>query len=120
MRLLLDAMFSRKLAYQLRQRGHDVVAADERGDLARLPDPDIFALAQTEQRAVVTENVPDFLELDSLYRAQRLDHYGLILTSAHRFPRTRAALGRLLHALDAFLRAQPTEPRATGLVHWLR
>jgi uncharacterized protein YbjT (DUF2867 family) len=87
LRLLLDAMFDPVIAEQLRRRGHDVVAASRHPRLAKVPDPDLFAAAQTDQRAVVTENVPDLLRLDGLYARERRAHYGLILTTNHRFSR---------------------------------
>ena len=119
MRLLLDAMFSDAIASQLRQRGHDVIAAVERTDLANLPDAALFAAAQDEQRAVVTENVGDFMRLDRLYRQHNRAHHGLILTSDRRFPRSRAGIGRLVLALDTLLRAKPSDVGASSLVHWL-
>lgn len=70
---------------------------------------------------MVTNNVDDFVELDSVYRQQDLAHYGVILTSDHRFDRnTPRHIGQLVLALDAFLRAQPSEPEAVSLVHWLQ
>src|SRR5919198_634952 len=103
-------MYDPEIANQLRGRGHDVVAASGDPSLSSLRDPEIFAAAQAEQRAVVTENVPDFLRLDELYRRQRRAHYGLILTTDRRFSRSSPrSLGRLVLALDAFLRAAPAE-----------
>lgn len=121
MKLLLDAMFAPVIAEQLRQRGHDAEAATARSDLEKLRDPELFAAAQAEQRALVTNNVGDFLEQDQVYRERGASHYGLILTSDHRFRRAQGgAVGHLVLALDRFLRTQPTEPRAISLVHWLQ
>lgn len=85
MRLLLDAMYSPAIAEQLRRYGHDVIAAREDPALADLPDPDLFVAAQADGRALVTENVGDFLLLDMLYREQGRAHAGLILTSNRGF-----------------------------------
>jgi predicted nuclease of predicted toxin-antitoxin system len=120
LKLLLDAMFTPRIAEQLRRRGHDVTAAAEFKDLEELLDPDLFAVAQMQQRAVVTNDVAGFVELDRLYRQQGRPHYGVVLTSDHRFSRTVAGIGNLVIALEAFLRTQPAEPRATSLVHWLQ
>ena len=120
MKLLLDAMFSDRIADQLRQRGHDVLAATERSDLLKLPDPDLFAAAQAEQRAVVTNDVTDFIALDRLYRQQGRAHYGLIFTSDRRFHRSREGIGQLVLALDVFLDTASAAARATSLVHWLQ
>jgi predicted nuclease of predicted toxin-antitoxin system len=119
LKLLLDAMFAPEIARQLRQRGHDVVAAKEQARLADRGDPELFAAAQAEQRALVTENVEDFIDIDRRYRHQGRAHYGLVLTSGRRFRRTRAAIGQLVVSLDALLRAEP-ESAATSLVHWLQ
>lgn len=109
------------IAQQLRLRGHDVVAAAERPDQAGLRDPDLFAAAQAEQRATVTENVPDFLDLDRDYRQVGRSHHGLILTTDRRFHRgSPAHVGQLVASLDAFLRARSVEPSNDSLIHWLR
>ena len=119
MKLLLDAMFAPEIARQLRQRGHDVIAAKEQARLADLDDPKLFAAAQAEQRTLVTENVDDFIDLDRRYRHKGRAHYGLVLTSGRRFRRKRAAIGQFVASLDALLRAEP-ESAATSLVHWLQ
>jgi predicted nuclease of predicted toxin-antitoxin system len=120
LKLLLDAMFSPAIAEQLRRRGHDIVAAAEVPALRHLRDPDLFAAAQVEQRAVVTNNVAHFLAIDALYRQQGRPRYGLILTSDRRFRRAQGGgIGPLVQALDVFLGAQPAEARAESLVHWL-
>ena len=63
MRLLLDEMYPSALAEQLRNNGHDVSAITERPELRSLSDADVFATAQHERRAVVTENIADFVPL---------------------------------------------------------
>lgn len=113
MKLLLDEMWPGSVAEQLRQRGHDVVAVVERPDLRGQPDDVVFATAQVEGRAVVTENVSDFLRL----AAGASHHAGLVLTSNRRFPRGDArTIGRLVAALEALLSAQ--EPIAP-FEYWL-
>jgi predicted nuclease of predicted toxin-antitoxin system len=64
-KLLLDAMYSPERAVQLRRRGHDVVAARAFSDLEAASDVELLAVAQLEERVVVTENVPDILRLDA-------------------------------------------------------
>ncbi len=64
MRLLLDMNMSPKVAERLRAEGHDAVHPRELG-LGRLPDHDVFAHAQTDQRIVVTFDL-DFGEIVSL------------------------------------------------------
>lgn len=114
-------MFAPAIAEQLRRREHDVVAAAEVPAFRHLRDPDLFATAQVEQRAVLTNNVDHFLAIDAEYRAHSRPHYGLILTSDRRFRRAQGGgIGPLVLALDALLSAQPAEPRAESVVHWLQ
>ena len=118
MKLLLDEMWSRHIAEELRRRQHDVVAVTERDDLQSQPDEIVFAVAQAEARAIVTENVPDFrpLGFEALQRGQ--SHPGLIFTTNRRYPRAdpRTA-GRVVIALDDLL--QDATIDLTDREHWL-
>ncbi|MHB8576790.1 MAG: DUF5615 family PIN-like protein [Dehalococcoidia bacterium] len=117
MKLLLDEMWPPEAAVQLRQRGHDVVSVAERSDLRGRPDTVVFAVAQQEGRAVVTENVADFRPLarDVILRGHL--HPGLILTTNKSFPRhDPRTLGRLINALDGLL--SRSGDMAVG-EHWL-
>jgi Domain of unknown function (DUF5615) len=114
-------MLKPAIARELRHRGHDVIAATERPDLADLSDPRLFDAAQVEQRAVVTPDAGGFLGLDQLFREQGHAHYGLILTSERRFNRgSPRSTGQFVLALDTFLRTQLGPPATTSLVHWLQ
>ena len=55
MRLLLDEMLSPAIARELRERGHDVLAAADHFGWVALSDAEVMALARTERRAVVTK-----------------------------------------------------------------
>lgn len=81
MKLLLDEMWPAVIAEQLRQRGYDVVAVVERKDLRTLSDAELFVVAQTEERAIVTENVPDFRAIASAEILAGRGHVGLVLTT---------------------------------------
>lgn len=59
MRFLIDEMFPAAAAELLRANGHDAVHVFERGLGAR-PDSELVALAKSESRVLVTENVQDF------------------------------------------------------------
>jgi predicted nuclease of predicted toxin-antitoxin system len=121
LKLLVDAMFSPAVAIQLRRRAHDVVGASEHQHLWELLDPELFAVAQRENRAIATNNTGDFLRIEQAYRATGLDHFGLILTSDRRFNRNMSgAVGQLVTALDAFLQTQSEPAEPTSLVHWLQ
>ncbi|MCC7078157.1 MAG: DUF5615 family PIN-like protein [Acidimicrobiia bacterium] len=123
MKVLLDEMFEHAIADTLRERGHDVVSIQrDRPGLRHTTDPAVFAAAQDEQRAVVTENAVDFLAVVSTYARDAVPHWGLVLTTNSRFPRHQPdqAVRLLVAALDAFLvaRADSTEP--TSETHWLQ
>lgn len=117
LRLLLDEHFSPDIARQLRRRGHDVVAARERAEMHGLTDRELLAVAVHERRAVVTENVADFVELHRQSVLRGGPHAGLVFTSPRRFPRTRRAIGRMVRALDALLADGPRD--LAGQTWWL-
>ena len=101
MRLLIDETYPRTLAEQLRVRGHDAVAVTETPALVGLEDAPLLTWAHTENRAVVTENVSDFLALHASWLRSGQSHSGIILASNAAFPRARAStLGALVKALD--------------------
>jgi predicted nuclease of predicted toxin-antitoxin system len=103
-KLLLDEMWPPNVAEELCRRGHDVAAVAQRSDLRGLPDAAVFAAAQREQRAVVTENAADYrwLAADEIRRGRR--HHGLILTTNRRFPRHNPrTAGRLVTTLNRLL-----------------
>jgi len=114
-KLLLDEMYPPAVAEQLRTRDHDVVSVHdpEYHYLEGAPDDEIFAAALAHQRALVTENVPDFrrLESDALARGEK--HTTLVFTTNRQFPRGEpGTLGRLVEALDALLTG-PSMPRGS-------
>ena len=115
MKLLLGEMYPPAVAEQLRVRGHDVVSVHD-GDYRRLegaPDEEIFATALTEERALVTENVPDFRRLEADALAHGEAHAALVFTSNRQFPRGEPrTIGRLVEALHALLSDAPV-PRGS-------
>lgn len=121
MKLLLDEMYPYSIAEQLRSRGHDVMAVGERAALRGASDRDVFAVAQQEERALVTDDV-GFRSIESELRARGESHRGLILTSNRRFPRGRPRTpGALVRALDRFLSADAVAlVDSPSFTHWLR
>ncbi len=119
LRLLLDEMYPQAIAEQLRRGNHDVDAVTERGELRTLPDQEIFATAQQEQRAVVTENVADFARIADEHDRRGHPHYGLILVDPGKYqrgdPRT---IGRMVTALGKLL-GEHRQDLATSLRHWI-
>jgi predicted nuclease of predicted toxin-antitoxin system len=103
LKLLLDEMYPYSVAEQLRARRHDVVAVGERPELRGASDAIVFAAAQDDQRAIVTDDV-GFRTIDSRHRSRGEAHHGVIFTTNRRFPRGRpATVGRLVRSLDRFL-----------------
>lgn len=121
MNLLLDEMYPYAIAEQLRDRGHDVVAVGEREELRGTADSSVFACAQAEERALVTDDV-GFLAIEAERRTRGETHHGLILTTNKRFPRGEpGTVGRLVRALDRFLsREAASLAESRSFVHWLR
>lgn len=118
MKLLLDEMYSPAVAEQLRARGHDVVSVHdpEYRSLEVAPDEEIFAAALAEERALMTENVPDFRRLEAAALARSESHATLVFTSNRQFPRGEpGTIGRLVEALDALLGETPS-PRGSLLL----
>lgn len=83
-----------------RERGHDAVAVPERPDLVGLPDAEVWRAAGADGRALVTENVRDFVPLARAAEAVGEAHGGLVLTSPRTFPCSTRAIAVLVDALD--------------------
>jgi hypothetical protein len=116
---MLDEMYPQAIAEQLRARGHDAEAVTERAELRALRDTELFKVAQTEQRAVVTENLPDFIIVANDYDQRGQAHHGLVLVDPNRYPRKDPrTIGRMVTALDRLLGEHP-ESTPTSLRHWL-
>lgn len=116
MKLLLDEMYSERVAGSLRERGHDAVHVREIG-LGGALDAEVLARATAESRTVVTENASDFLPL--------LDHRqsaGLPMTPVLIALTTNRGTGGSLHAkLPAAIDQWATEnANPYAHAHWLR
>jgi hypothetical protein len=119
LRLLLDEHYSPKIAKALRERRYDVVSTNERDDLRGLGDRDLWARASDERRALVTENVADFMPLVRETAAAGERHFGVVFTSPRSLPRGRASIGLYAETLDRFLAERPAEAALADQVHWL-
>lgn len=123
MRLLLDEMLSAIVARALRERGHDVVAVQD-GDMGHLRGIDDCALlghASRERRAVVTDNVPDFVRCHQHRLERGQSHFGLLLFGNDTFPRHRheVFVSYILAALESQLQDHPGEDDSSW-IRWLR
>jgi hypothetical protein len=118
-KLLLDEMFSAAIAEGLRRRGLDAIAAQEEPELRGLHDEQLFVFAQLAERCIVTENIADFVAVESQWRAEQgRAHFGMILVAPRAFPRhRRGVVGRLVAALHAQGESKQPEP---GMIVSLR
>jgi hypothetical protein len=80
-------MYPPAIAEQLRGRGHDVIAETERVELRSLSDGALFALAMQEGRAILTENIADFVGVANAADLRGEAHHGLVLVDPAKYPR---------------------------------
>lgn len=118
MKLVLDHHYSASIARQLCERGHDVVAAIERGWEAE-DDESLLAVCAAEQRVLLTNNVADFAIIARRWAAEGQAHWGLIFTSDASMPRSRNTIGRYVAALADMLQTHPHGDALVDRVHWL-
>ncbi len=106
------------MAAELRKRGHNVIAATERGELRRLGDAELLAAAVDERRAIVTEDVRHFAVLHLHYLSVGKAHFGIVYTHPRRFPRKHKS-GALLRTLDEWLGLHPEDDALRYQTYWL-
>ncbi len=108
MKLLLDERHAPSVAVQLTGEAFDVVAVAAQPDLRGMADEELLAYAATEQRALVTENVADFMPLATQWVDEHKAHAGLIFTNPKRLNRATLAYPRnLIASLREFLTHSP-------------
>ena len=118
-KLLLDEHYSPIIARQLRGRGHDIAAAQERDDLRGLGDREFFSRATAEGRALMTEDVGDFIPLAREAAAAGERHFGVLLASVGSLSRRKRAVGDVIERLDDFLSDRPADDALADQVAWL-
>ena len=99
--LLLDEMFSPRIADELALVGIDCRAVVADPVLRAQSDLEVFDSAVRDDRVLVTNNVLDFESLRRAREAAGGPVPGLVYTSDVTFPRTKAYLSRLVTALAA-------------------
>lgn len=115
MRFFLDAHFSaRRIAAALRERGHDVRAADEERALDGFEDERLLELATAEQRIVVTFNVKDFARLIAQWGAAGQRHGGCLMIVGI----DHAEFGLILRVIDAAVLARPDPATWVDYAAW--
>lgn len=81
MRLYADEQYPYPVVKCLRELGHDVLTVQEAGKAnQRIPDDEVLAFATNDNRAVITQNRRDFIQLHRL----QLNHAGIIVCSDDR------------------------------------
>ena len=109
-KLYLNEHLSPRLATQLRSYGFDVTSSHGARMLSSTDDEQ-FDLAVSEQRAIVTFNFGDFVELHETYIADGKEHWGIILSTEER---TGTLVHRLLRLLNSV-----TADELKNTVRWL-
>jgi predicted nuclease of predicted toxin-antitoxin system len=117
-KIALDHHCSPAIAEQLRTKGHDALAAVERG-WEREDDDPLLAICAAERRALVTNNVSDFTTIARRWATEGRSHAGLIFTSDASLPRTRATIGKYVQLLDALISEFERPDAFVDRVHWL-
>lgn len=119
MRLLLDEHYSAAIAVQLRQRGHDVVAVQERRELTGLSDRDLLGRAIDDRRALLTEDVRHFTRLAHEFALSGEHHFGIVFTSARSMPRAPDTIGVFVEALDRILSDHAGDEEFLDQTRWV-
>jgi uncharacterized protein with PIN domain len=118
LKLALDHHYSLAIARELRARGHDVVAAIERGWETE-DDETLLSLCHDEQRALLTNNVGDFVPITRRWAIEDRQHAGLLFTSDSAMPRSRRTIGRFVAALHELMTANADATSFVDRVAWL-
>lgn len=104
MRLFLDAHISaRRVAAPLRERGHNVRAADEERDLDGSNDEQLLALAAEEERIFITFDVKDFSVIARRWAEANRKHAGcaIIVGIDH------SEFGTIISVVEREMQARP-------------
>jgi hypothetical protein len=119
MKLLLDEMYPGQLARTLRERGADAEGVDERNPLRGLSDEELLVVAAREGRALVSENVADFMRLYGEWGGAGRRHAGIVIALSSRFSRTPAGYEVLVDSLVELCAQSPEEDSLADGVHFL-
>lgn len=118
MRLTLDHHYPATIAPELRTRGLDAISAREQG-WDRLSDAELLRSCANNKRALLTNNVADFMLLAREWQLDRERHSGLIFTSDRQWPRTKNMSGRFVNALMQLMETHPADDSLSGSIIWL-
>ncbi len=108
MRLLLDEMYASVHAEALRAVDVDTSTVIELG-LAGSSDPDVFAAAVAQGRALLTENVADFTRISAEHLSAGRRHSGVLIALSSRFSRRPAGIPSFVQAILAIAGQELTD-----------
>lgn len=112
MRLFLDAHISGpRIARALRQRGHDVRAADEQRELDGLEDEQLLELATGQTRVMISFDVKDFTVIARRWAEGGKTHAGLGIVVGI----DHGEFGTILETLSRELDARPAQSEWSDL-----
>ena len=118
MKLLLDHHYSPAIAVQLRSQLHDVQTAHERG-WSLEDDEGLLSLSVEDGRALLTNDVGDFMLIARRWALDDRQHFGLIFTSDRSLPRGRQTIGTYVSLLGQLLSANPDPTALVDQIRWL-
>lgn len=101
-------MYSPGLAEAFRAVDVDVCTVVELG-LAGSSDPEVFAAAIADGRALLTENVADFARISAEHVIAGQHHPGVLIALSSRFSRRAAGIGPLVTAVHGITDQQLTD-----------
>jgi predicted nuclease of predicted toxin-antitoxin system len=108
LKLLLDEMYPPALARALGAVGIQATTIIELG-MAGTPDPDVFAYAVAENRAVLTENVTDFVTIAAQHSTTGARHPGVLIALSNRFSRRASGHPAIVKAIQAHAAEELTD-----------
>jgi predicted nuclease of predicted toxin-antitoxin system len=117
-RLLTDEHYATEISIQLRAAGHDAAAMLELG-MTGTADEALLAFATEQGRALLTNNVRDFVTIAALWARGGQEHCGLLFTSDESLPRGRGTIGLYVEVLGALFDAHPARDALRNQVRWL-
>lgn len=112
-------MYPARLARALRERGADAEGVDERSALRGLADEELLVVAAREGRALVSENVADFMRLYGEWGGAGRRHAGIVIALSSRFSRTPAGYEVLVESLVELSARYPEDEALADAVHFL-
>ncbi len=112
-------MYPARLARELRERGLDAEAVDERPALRGLADEELLAIAAAEERALLSENVADFMRLYGEWGEAGRPQAGIVIALSGRFSRTPAGYKALVSGLAELCAERPERDALASAIHFL-